>query len=262
VSKNVQPRSAARLTALRETASFVGPYEFPCSFPPIAHPPKPISETLRPVRPSVRTRIASGTGPPPRTLRESLSAPGRSRQRMIEGERVRIRKLERSDLAHLHRWLNDADLMAWARFAPDHMESLAAVEKEYERELAGEERDRTTFTVEDRASGKAIGWCVMRTWDRKHVSTNVGIGLGEKEFWGRGYGTEAMRLLLTIAFDHQGWHRAELWTLADNERAVRSFEKSGFRREGLEREAAYYGGAYHDILLMAQLKSEWDARKA
>jgi len=181
---------------------------------------------------------------------------------MIEGERVRIRKLERSDLAHLHRWLNDADLMAWARFAPDHMESLAAVEKEYERELAGEERDRTTFTVEDRASGKAIGWCVMRTWDRKHVSTNVGIGLGEKEFWGRGYGTEAMRLLLTIAFDHQGWHRAELWTLADNERAVRSFEKSGFRREGLEREAAYYGGAYHDILLMAQLKSEWDARKA
>lgn len=180
---------------------------------------------------------------------------------MIVGEHVRLRKLERSDLPLLHRWLNDADLMTWARFSPDHMSSLAAVEKEYERELAGEERDRTTFTVEDRETGKPIGWCVMRTWDRKHVSTNVGIGLGEKEFWGKGYGTEAMRLLLTIAFDHQRWHRAELWTLAENERAVRSFEKCGFRREGLAKEAAYADGTFRDILYMGLLKSEWDAQQ-
>ncbi|HEV8595118.1 MAG TPA: hypothetical protein VGR51_06275 [Thermoplasmata archaeon] len=50
---------------------------------------------------------------------------------MIEGEHVRLRKLERSDLPHLHRWLNDADLMSWARFSPDHMQSLDAVQKEY-----------------------------------------------------------------------------------------------------------------------------------
>ena len=180
---------------------------------------------------------------------------------MIEGDHVRLRKLERNDLSHLHKWLNDADLMSWARFSPDHMASLAAVEKEYERELAGEERDRTTFIVEDRGTGNAIGWCVMRTWDRKHVSTNVGIGLGEKELWGQGYGTEAMTLLLTIVFDHQRWHRAELWTLADNERAVRSFEKCGFRKEGLGKEATYAGGAFRDILHMGLLKSEWDARK-
>jgi len=85
--------------------------------------------------------------------------------------------------------------------------------------LAGEDHERTTYVIEERASGKAIGWRVMRTWDRKHVNTNVGIGLGEKDLWGKGYGTEAMNLLLTIAFDHQGWHRAELWTLAENERS-------------------------------------------
>jgi len=180
---------------------------------------------------------------------------------MIEGADVRLRKIERKDLPVLHAWLNDEPLMTWARFSPDHMISASALEKEYERELAGEDHERTTYVIEERASGKAIGWCVMRTWDRKHVNTNVGIGLGEKDLWGKGYGTEAMNLLLTIAFDHQGWHRAELWTLVENERAVRSFEKCGFRREGQEREAAYYDGAYHDILLMAQLKSEWDTRK-
>ena len=181
---------------------------------------------------------------------------------MIDGEHVRLRKLERGDLSLLHRWLNDADLMTWARFSPDHMASLAAVEKEYERELAGDERDRTTYIVEHRASGTPIGWCRMRTGDRKHVSADVGIGLGEKEFLGKGYGTEAMRLLLAIVFDHQRWHRAELWTLADNERAVRSFEKCGFRREGLAKDAAYADGKFRDILYMGLLKSEWDAQKA
>ncbi len=181
---------------------------------------------------------------------------------MIEGQRVRLRKIERADLPVLHRWLNDAEVMMWARFTPDHMTSLTALEKEFEKEFAGEERERTTFVIDERTSGKPIGWCVMRTWDRKHVNTNVGIGLGEKEYWSKGYGTEAIRLLLTIVFDHQGWHRAELWTLADNARAIRSFEKCGFREEGRERESAYHSGKYHDIVLMALLKSEWDAREA
>ena len=88
------------------------------------------------------------------------------------------------------------------------------------------------------------------------------ISLGEKELWGKGYGTEAMELLLEIVFDHQGWHHAELWTLAENERAIKSFEKTGFRRVGVEREVAYFSGGYHDVVLMEQLKAEWDARKA
>jgi len=179
---------------------------------------------------------------------------------MIDGDRVRLRKVERSDLPLLHRWYNDAEVMAWARFSPDHMMSLEALEKEYAEELAGEDRERSTYVIEERADGRAIGTAVMRTWDRKHVSTNVGILL-EKGLWGKGYGTEAMRLLLAIAFDHQGWHRAELWTLAENERASRSFEKCGFRLVGVEREATYSDGRYRDVALMEQLKSEWDARK-
>jgi len=180
---------------------------------------------------------------------------------MIEGEHVRLRKLERADLSLLHRWMNDRDVMAWARFSPDHMTSLSALEKEYEKELTGEDHDRTTFIIDDRVSGKPIGWCTARTWDRKHVNANVGIGLGEKEHWGKGHGSEAVGLLLGIVFDQQGWHRAELYTLAENERAIRSAEKNGFRRCGLEHESTFYDGAYHDVVEMEQLRSEWDARK-
>ncbi len=102
---------------------------------------------------------------------------------MIDGEHVRLRTLERADLPTLHRWMNDREVMAWARFSPDHMVSLAALEKEHEKELAGEDRQRTTLFIEDRTTGKPIGWTTVRTWDRKHVSANLGIGLGEKELW-------------------------------------------------------------------------------
>jgi RimJ/RimL family protein N-acetyltransferase len=180
---------------------------------------------------------------------------------VIEGERIRLRKVEKPDLPLLHKWGNDRDVVAWARFSPEHMTSLAALEKAYEKELHDEETERVSFMIEERATSRAIGWCVVRTWDRKHVSANVGISLGEKELWGKGYGTEAMELLLEIVFDHQGWHHAELWTLAENERAIKSFEKSGFRRVGVEREVAYFSGGYHDVVLMEQLKAEWDARK-
>ncbi len=180
---------------------------------------------------------------------------------MIEGDRVRLRKLEKTDLPLLHRWMNDRDVMAWARFSPDHMISFVALEKEYEKELAGEDHDRTTFVVEERSSGNPIGWGTARTWDRKHVNANVGIGLGEKELWGKGYGSEAVELLLGVVFDQQGWHRAELYTLAENERAIRSAEKCGFRRCGLEHESTFYDGAYHDVVEMEQLRSEWSARK-
>ena len=181
---------------------------------------------------------------------------------VIEGERVRLRKIERSDLPAFHRWANDRDVVGWVRFSPEHMTSLAALEKAFEKEFADEESERITYIVEEKASSRAVGWCVVRTWDRKHVNADLGIALGEKELWGKGYGTEAMRLLLEIVFDHQGWHHAEVWTLAGNERAIRSFEKCGFRRVGVEHEVVFFDGDYHDVLLMEQLRSDWVGRKA
>jgi RimJ/RimL family protein N-acetyltransferase len=183
----------------------------------------------------------------------------------MEGEHVRLRRIERSDLPAIHRWMNDADVMAWTRFSADHMISAGQLEKEFEKDLAGDDQESVRYLIEERASGASgtpIGWCRIGTWDKKHVTANVGIALGEKNLWGKGYGTEAMRLLLSIVFDYQGWHRADLWTLAENERAIKSFEKVGFRLEGRERESAFYGGRYHDVVLMGLLKPEWDARKA
>src|SRR5438445_12113583 len=100
---------------------------------------------------------------------------------MIEGEKVRLRKVERTDLPLLHKWANDRDVVAWARFSPEHMTSLAALEKAYEKELHDEETERTSYMIEERASSKPIGWCVMRARGRKPVSATVAGRLGGVE---------------------------------------------------------------------------------
>ena len=181
---------------------------------------------------------------------------------MIEGERVSLRALEKADLELVHKWVNDSEVMRHARYQPEHMQSFESVAKEYEEELKERRpKERRTLVVLEKATGRAIGLTIIRTWDHKHISATVGILLGEKDHWGKGLGTEAMELLLTVVFDHLAYHRADLFTTPENERAVKSFRKVGFREVGREREVLFFDGKYHDSTVMELLRSEWEARR-
>ncbi len=87
----------------------------------------------------------------------------------------------------------------------------------------------------------------------------IGIVIGVKEYWGKGYGTDAMRVLMRLAFDTMNLHRLWLRVFDFNPRAIRSYEKCGFRREGLLREDKFMRGRYHDALVMAILEHEYRA---
>lgn len=89
--------------------------------------------------------------------------------------------------------------------------------------------------------------------DRK---ARLAVGIFDRRFWSRGYGTEAIRLLLRYAFDDLKLHRVELRVLAINARAIRCYEKCGFVREGLERESALIDGVWHDDVVMSILEQE------
>ena len=85
----------------------------------------------------------------------------------------------------------------------------------------------------------------------------VGIGIGEREFWGKGYGTDAMRLLLRYAFTELNLRRVSLNVFEFNERAIRSYEKVGFRLEGRERQVMQREGRRWDLIDMGILREEW-----
>jgi RimJ/RimL family protein N-acetyltransferase len=88
----------------------------------------------------------------------------------------------------------------------------------------------------------------------------VGLFIGDKSCWNKGYGTEVMRLLLRHGFGTLNLNRIFLRVDEDNYGGIRAYEKAGFLLEGRERMGGYRNGKYHDILRMSVLRSEWEER--
>lgn len=122
-----------------------------------------------------------------------------------------------------------------------------------------EDTENSLFMIRTLEDRKTIGFVELVGYDWIAHSAWVGIGIGDSDYWGKGYGTDAMNIALKFAFLEQNLHRVNLGVFRYNERAVRSYEKSGFKYEGAERDAVYREDQYHDCLLMGVLQSEWRA---
>jgi RimJ/RimL family protein N-acetyltransferase len=97
--------------------------------------------------------------------------------------------------------------------------------------------------------------------DWRSRKAEIGIMIGDKRYWNKGYGTEAMRLILQHGFETLNLHRLYLRVFSDNSRAVRTYEKAGFVLEARMRETNFDNGRYRDDLMMSMLRPEWDAAK-
>ena len=90
----------------------------------------------------------------------------------------------------------------------------------------------------------------------------LGIAIHESDYWGRGFGTDAVRTLVDGAFEVKPLVRIELTVLHDNARAIRSYERAGFKREGVLRSHVYQNGRYQDVVMMSVLHEEWAKGRA
>ena len=116
--------------------------------------------------------------------------------------------------------------------------------------------DRLDLAVVDRASGECVGEAVLNEWEPENASCNFRILIGPRGR-DRGLGTEATRLLLAHAFETAGLHRVSLEVYAFNPRAQRAYEKVGFVKEGVRRDALRFDGEWVDSVLMSVLAPEW-----
>lgn len=103
----------------------------------------------------------------------------------------------------------------------------------------------------DNTTGKPLGSVYIRDIDRGHNKAEYGIFIGEDDARGRGVGTAAAKLMLRYCFEEEKLHRVYLRVFASNLRAIRSYEKAGFVREGILRDDVRINGEYHDIQWMA-----------
>jgi RimJ/RimL family protein N-acetyltransferase len=172
----------------------------------------------------------------------------------VVGRSVALGPLRRDLLPRYVRWMNDFEVTVhFGRPpAPVTAESEAKWLDAVEANPA-----QVIFTMYELATGRPIGTAGLYGVQHVERIAEFGIGIGEKDCWGKGYGTETARLVVDYAFRHLGMHAVYLRTAAFNERGVRAYTKAGFRMVGRQREATFRDGARHDLIWMDCLASEW-----
>lgn len=177
----------------------------------------------------------------------------------IEGENVVLREFRREDVPVIHAWVNDPQIvrfLSWAVFP----QTLRETERFVETQLSGEDPMSRAFVIALRDADQCIGTTGLIPIDWRNRCGELGIVIGNRDYLGRGYGGHSVDLLLGFAFNELNLHRIGLQVFAFNERAIRSYRKSGLVEEGRLREAFYREGNYHDIVLMGITEEEFRLR--
>lgn len=184
---------------------------------------------------------------------------------MIYGERIRFRAPERSDLPMFVRWISEPEVRRGVDLYRPY--SLANEEGWFEAMLK-RPMEEQPFVIEVRHNGSEgdetwtpIGNTSLFGIDWHCRSAEFGIMVGEKRYWDQGYGTEAVRLIVKYGFKTLNMHRIWLRVYETNPRAIRAYEKAGFKLEGRYRQGKYQEGAYVDVLLMSILRPEWQEQE-
>jgi diamine N-acetyltransferase len=172
----------------------------------------------------------------------------------IEGELVALGPRRREHIPLYLRWINDFGTTQMLGISPRPM-TLEQETAWYEQTAADD--GEVAFTIYERATGRAIGNCGLHEVDLANRRTVVGIMIGEPDARGRGYGTEAMQLLLDYAFTVLDLHSVMLTVFEYNGAGRRCYENVGFHEIGRRRQSCWYNGRFWDEIHMDILASEF-----
>lgn len=175
----------------------------------------------------------------------------------IVGEKVGLGPFHKGLLSLFHQWSNDFEV---SFFSGDELKPITreSVDVFYEKENKEENPRHVDFVIFDYATKRPIGMVGLRHIWHKNRSAEMGIGICEKEYWSKGYGTEAVRLILDYGFSVLGLHNIMLTTYGYNERAINAYQKAGFKIIGRRREAHRWANKYYDEVIMDCLDTEFE----
>ncbi|MCD4849157.1 MAG: GNAT family N-acetyltransferase [Candidatus Aegiribacteria sp.] len=172
---------------------------------------------------------------------------------MFKGERVLLRPVKKEDIPRQHEFYQDVDIHLLNAGLP-HVFPIERAEEMYEL-CTKKDKYADFFAIE--ADEKYIGFCSLRHSEIYPGSHVLGITIGDRDYWGQGYGKEVVNLLLHYGFHYLGARRIGLGTNARNERAIKCFQACGFVDEGGPRKMQWIDGDYVDIVYMGILREEW-----
>jgi RimJ/RimL family protein N-acetyltransferase len=170
---------------------------------------------------------------------------------VLQGEKVRIRAVEWEDISSFVRWLNDPEVTEHLLSNP--LTGLEEQEAWFQSIRDSEDRVMSIETLD----GRLIGDCGITRLEWEDRRASMWLMIGEKGAWDKGYCTDTVRTMLRYLFGELNLNRVYLHVAERNERAIRCYEKCGFRKEGVMRKSRFKHGMYENDVLMAVLQEEW-----
>jgi UDP-4-amino-4,6-dideoxy-N-acetyl-beta-L-altrosamine N-acetyltransferase len=171
-------------------------------------------------------------------------------RRVLRGGRTVLRPLAASDLRRCVKWFSDPRVLQFlGRSRPVTLAEEERWFRDYERRT-----DEQIFAIE--VEDTHIGNLGIHRIDGTNRKAEIGIVIGEPDYWDRGFGTEAMVVALQYAFEVLQLHKVSLEVLEYNERAIRTYGRLGFQREGVHREDVYKDGRFVNVVRMSLLAGE------
>lgn len=176
---------------------------------------------------------------------------------LFHGELVRLAAPDpETDAEALTRWQRDAEFLRL--LDSETALPLPVAQNKTDMQAIVARESSLAFMIRTLSDDRVIGFVGLGRLLWTHGDAWLGIGLGEREYWGKGYGTDALRLILRYGFTELNLHRVSLGVFEYNPRAVRSYEKAGFVLEGRTRQDVRRDGRYWDSLWMGILREEWE----
>jgi RimJ/RimL family protein N-acetyltransferase len=180
------------------------------------------------------------------------------RPETIVGGSVVLRRHRSENLKAFMRWYSDPEVARLTRYVQGPL-SAEEIQRFFHGRIMG--ADFLAMAIHIRESERLIGTCAFSQLDGDNGSTLYHITIGERDCWGKGFGSEATELMVGHAFGRLALHRVALTVFEFNARAIRAYEKCGFTIEGRARDAIFRDGRFWDEIHMSVLAPEWEARQ-
>ncbi|GEN45529.1 GNAT family N-acetyltransferase [Alkalibacillus haloalkaliphilus] len=171
--------------------------------------------------------------------------------------KIYLRELQKEDMVSVHQSTLDADIR-YLTGTTRHF-TLEQLYNHFER--IKDDDTRYDFAICLSADEQIIGDLAILDIEKVHQKAGFRIALHKPEYFGKGFGTQAVKLALQYAFETLKLNRLQLEVYSHNPRAIQTYEKVGFTQEGILRQAIYYDGEYYDEIVMGMLKEEYDLLK-
>jgi len=167
------------------------------------------------------------------------------------GNIVNLRSLEETDLENIFNWLSDYDVtkLLFYRYYPPKIEKM-------KEEIKKEIKQDFEFAIIEKKTDFHIGWAGIYEIDRINKNGEIRFFIGDKRFWGKGFTTECVSLLIDYAFNKLNLHRLYGGANIENIGSVKIFQKLGFHDEGISKDGFFRDGQYYDLVRFGLINTD------